>query len=325
MKDARVAKQRWEAENLIKQEEELYRFDQDEADRINEARPWRTDPNYFKKVRISAVALIKIVMHARSGGNLEVMGLLQGKVKGREFIVMDSFALPVEGTETRVNALASANEYMVNYATSGESVGRLEGVCGWYHSHPGYGCWMSGIDVNTQMSHQMVEDPYLAIVIDPVRTISSGKVEIGCFRAYPQNYTPPEQGTSQYQHIPLSKIEDFGVHYKHYYTVEHSFFKSALDEHILEQLWHKYWVQTLSSSSIVANRDYITANIVDVSEKVDQVETVSGRMRGGIAERKEESQLQKVSRDAEKTGVETGQALVALLLKKMLFNQLSSS
>lgn len=23
-------------------------------------------------------------------------------------------------------------------------------VVGWYHSHPGFGCWLSGVDVNTQ-------------------------------------------------------------------------------------------------------------------------------------------------------------------------------
>lgn len=32
-------------------------------------------------------------------------------------IVMDSFALPVEGTETRVNAHAEGYEYMVEYLT----------------------------------------------------------------------------------------------------------------------------------------------------------------------------------------------------------------
>ena len=34
----------------------------------------------------------------------QVMGLMQGKVQGDTFVVIDSFALPVEGTETRVNA-----------------------------------------------------------------------------------------------------------------------------------------------------------------------------------------------------------------------------
>lgn len=106
--------------------------------------------------------------------------------------MLDAFGLPVEGTETRVNAGAMADEYMVQYITTAEQVGKPEGTCGWYHSHPGYGCWLSGIDVQTESLHQQVEDPYLAIVVDPIKTISSGKVEIGCFRTYPEDYNPPE-------------------------------------------------------------------------------------------------------------------------------------
>lgn len=79
------------------------------------------------------------------------MGLMQGKVVGKTIYVMDAFGLPVEGTETRVNAGDEANEYMVNHIETSEKVGRLESVSGWYHSHPGYGCWLSGIDVTTQM------------------------------------------------------------------------------------------------------------------------------------------------------------------------------
>ena len=61
-------------------------------------------------------------MHARSGGNLEVMGLMLGKVDGDTMIVMDAFALPVEGTETRVNAQAAAYEYMAAYTESAKLV-----------------------------------------------------------------------------------------------------------------------------------------------------------------------------------------------------------
>jgi hypothetical protein len=32
--------------------------------------------------------------------------------------------------------------------------GRPEMVVGWYHSHPGFGCWLSGVDINTQQVHQ---------------------------------------------------------------------------------------------------------------------------------------------------------------------------
>lgn len=62
------------------------------------------------------------VMHARSGGTLEVMGLMLGKVDGDTMIVMDAFALPVEGTETRVNAQAAAYEYMAAYIESAKLV-----------------------------------------------------------------------------------------------------------------------------------------------------------------------------------------------------------
>ena len=125
-----------------------------------------------------------MVMHARSGGDIEVMGLMQGYPVGDTMYVMDAFGLPVEGTETRVNAGKDADDYMFAHIDKCEKVARPEYICGWYHSHPGYGCWLSGIDVNTQQNYQKIQDPSVAIVIDPKRTIAAGKVEIGCFRAY---------------------------------------------------------------------------------------------------------------------------------------------
>jgi COP9 signalosome complex subunit 5 len=56
------------------------------------------------------------------------MGLVQGKVDANRLIVMDSFALPVEGTETRVNAQAQAYEYMTTYTENCEPVGRKDKV-----------------------------------------------------------------------------------------------------------------------------------------------------------------------------------------------------
>ena len=90
---------------------------------------------------------------------------MQGKVVDRALVIMDSFALPVQGTETRVNAANEANEYMVQYISDGEKVSRLEHAIGWYHSHPGYGCWLSGIDVNTQLTNQKYQDPFVAVVV----------------------------------------------------------------------------------------------------------------------------------------------------------------
>lgn len=52
--------------------------------------------------------------------------------------------------------------------------------------------------------------------MDPTRTMSAGKVEIGAFRTYPADYKAPDDAPSEYQSIPLAKIEDFGVHCKAY-------------------------------------------------------------------------------------------------------------
>lgn len=41
---------------------------------------------------------------------------------------MDAFALPVEGTETRVNAQSQAYEYMTAYIESAKEVGKILSV-----------------------------------------------------------------------------------------------------------------------------------------------------------------------------------------------------
>jgi hypothetical protein len=35
-------------------------------------------------------------------------------------------------------------------------------VVGWYHSHPGFGCWLSGVDVNTQQSFEALNQRAVA-------------------------------------------------------------------------------------------------------------------------------------------------------------------
>lgn len=65
--------------------------------------------------------------------------------------MIDAFSLPVEGTETRVNAANEANEYLINHIQSlsevcdddgvdAESlqVGRKENAIGWYHRYEYY-------------------------------------------------------------------------------------------------------------------------------------------------------------------------------------------
>lgn len=128
-----IAQQTWELENNIipmdsptttadQASDAIFYYDESAQTEFQRSKPWVNDPHYFKRVKISALALLKMVVHARSGGTIEVMGLMQGKTDGDAIIVMDAFALPVEGTETRVNAQADAYEYMVDYSQTNKQV-----------------------------------------------------------------------------------------------------------------------------------------------------------------------------------------------------------
>jgi COP9 signalosome complex subunit 5 len=58
-----------------------------------------------------------------------------------------------------------------------------------------------------------------------------------------------------------------------YYSLDVSFFKSGLDSHLLDLLWNKYWVNTLSASPLIANREFAAGQIADIAEKLEQVST----------------------------------------------------
>ncbi|ODN79471.1 COP9 signalosome complex subunit 5 [Cryptococcus amylolentus CBS 6039] len=319
----------------------IFQYGREEESALENSAPWKNDPHYFHTVKISAISLIKMVTHARSGGLYEIMGVMYGKVRDGTFWIMDVAALPVQGTETRVNAGNEAMEYMVNFQESNREAGKGELLRGWYHSHPGYGCWLSGIDVNTQMTNQTFNDPYLAVVIDPNRTVSAGKVEIGAFRTYPENYSPPSAGKSQYQSIPMDKIEDFGVHAASYYPLKVEIYKSRLDEKMLDLLWNKYWVATLSSNSLVSNLEYNTSQVKDLNAKLqdatsnlstssaklklkpaDASKSTSGKGKEKEPEEveEEETPLSKVAKYSTHITQEAHNGIVSQLLKEKLFS-----
>ncbi|KAK0711378.1 JAB1/Mov34/MPN/PAD-1 ubiquitin protease-domain-containing protein [Lasiosphaeris hirsuta] len=335
----------------------LYNYDAASNNAIASKKPWLKDVHYFKTVRISAVALMKMVMHARSGGAFEVMGLMQGyvmdnssggnsnassSIAGGTLVVTDAFRLPVIGTETRVNAQDDANEYLVEYLRLCREEGtREENVVGWYHSHPGYGCWLSGIDVSTQHLQQSFNDPFVAVVIDPDRTTSANKVEIGAFRTYPESHKAAVPTTGEAsgsgsggvvgqdgsQSVPVAKAEDFGAHASKYYALEVEHFKSTLDSRLLELLWNKYWVQTLAQNPLITNRDYASSQMADLGVRVQEVAGLVSRTgRGGgqgaagpVSAKGIDGAMEKIVRDVNQIAAKERAGLMAADVKSKLF------
>ncbi|KAI8466783.1 MAG: hypothetical protein J3K34DRAFT_460709 [Monoraphidium minutum] len=321
-----AAQQRWELENAVastsaSEADALYKYDPQEQQTIQQQKPWQKDPQYFKHVRMSALALLKMAIHARSGGNLEVMGLMQGKVQGDTFVVIDSFALPVEGTETRVNAqcctCSALGSIKFFHALSYPILSpRRRLMSTWWTSWTAqrwagrvwirYSEWIEGWSGVEGADWQALTAPGRGVNRRP-RLRADG--------TYPEGYKPPDEGPSEYQTIPLSKIEDFGVHANQYYSLDITFFKSSLDAALLDLLWNSYWVNTLSASPLVGNREYTAGGISDVAEKLEQAESTlsqgsrMGRFAGaGAAGKKgaagDEGPLAKICRDVGKLSAE---------------------
>jgi COP9 signalosome complex subunit 5 len=316
----------------------FYNFDPKQEAEVAKEKPWLSDPHHYKKVRVSAVALVKMTMHARSGGELEIMGLMQGYTAGDTIVITDAFRLPVEGTETRVNAQNDANEYIVSYLELCRQQGRQENVVGWYHSHPGYGCWLSGIDVDTQAMQQKFQDPCVAVVIDPDRTVSAGKVEIGAFRTLPPELHAAQaksSSSSDAKSVPSAKAADFGAHANRYYSLEVSHFKSSLDTQLLDQLWHKYWVQTLSQNPMFTNRDYGNKQLLELGASIKQATTSlqrSGRngavgpiMSAAAGSRLGDKNLTKIVNESRQIASQEKSGVIANEMKAKLFNNLVSN
>ena len=58
--------------------------------------------------------------------------------------VINVFAVPWSGTKSVDHMFQTKMVDMLKQR------GRPEMVVGWYHSHLGFGCWLSSVDINTQ-------------------------------------------------------------------------------------------------------------------------------------------------------------------------------
>jgi hypothetical protein len=66
----------------------------------------------------------------------------------------------------------------------------------------------------------------------------------------------------------MNKIEDFGVHADAYYQLKVEIYKTKTDERLLELLWNKYWVATLSQSLILSVSLSIHSGLQLISESI---------------------------------------------------------
>jgi len=114
-------------------------------------------------VSISSEAIRKAVGHARTGGSEQVIGFLIGRMQDQVLIIEDAVSGRIEAEEGRVVVPAVT----IAKIADGILTRRIKGnIVGWYHSHPGYGVFMSDRDVATQKSLHQFSPYVVAMVID---------------------------------------------------------------------------------------------------------------------------------------------------------------
>lgn len=241
-----------------------------------------------EQIYISSLALLKMLKHGRAGVPLEVMGLLLGELVDEYTVrVVDVFAMPQSGTGVSVESIDEA--FQINMTEMLKLTGRGEMVVGWYHSHPGFGCWLSGVDMNTQQSFEQQLSRAVAVVIDPIQSVR-GKVVIDAFRLInPQllmRGMEPRQTTSNIGHLNKPSITAVlhGLN-RHYYSLAINYRKNELEQSMLLNLQKKKWVQGLKVEDFQKREE---ENLKTVEEMLTLADTYNKWIQDEMKKTKQE-------------------------------------
>ncbi|TFG18414.1 MAG: hypothetical protein EU531_00205 [Promethearchaeota archaeon] len=121
---------------------------------------------------INVKSFLKIASHALKYAHskipreswVEVIGLLAGKIDKVHDILLVEDVYPMG----HGNAVYAEIKDYKNYVRAFKDIKKSSlFICGWYHSHPSYGCFMSKEDLGTQSRYQALWDKAIALVIDP--------------------------------------------------------------------------------------------------------------------------------------------------------------
>ncbi|KAK7242077.1 signalosome catalytic subunit [Aureococcus anophagefferens] len=256
-----------------KSSETWYSMDEAKIEEVRKAKAWMQDANYFTRVMVSPAASMKMLMHAHSGCEA---GLSAG---GKPLEVIN---------------------YMIKLSDMVE-VTRKERLMGWYHSHPfdvdeaHNHCFLSSTDLSTQLSWQNAEDPngnpFLAIVIDPLRSFAKNSSELAAFRAYPPTASPPPNQCPDGSIVTedAKRVEVWGSCWNRYYELKVEYFMSDQAKSIIDILNHSHlWARTLSATPALEkeHRERVGERVSAVVEKLEHAHAAhasqASRMGGGF-------------------------------------------
>jgi 26S proteasome regulatory subunit N11 len=213
--------------------------------------------DYNETVQVSSIALLKIIRHAQTGIPIEVMGIMLGKFLNKTtVIIFDIFAMPQTGTKITVEAIDPI--FQTKMLDMLMHIGKNDIIIGWYHSHPGFGCWLSSVDMNTQKSFEQLNNRSIALVIDPIQSIK-GNIVLEVFRLISflhQKEEIREINSLAFgdKNILILNDEDHGLN-KSYYSLDLSFRKNLMEKITLSSIYEKSWNINFFFSTLNKNHE----------------------------------------------------------------------
>eukprot|EP00477_Mikrocytos_mackini_P000934 GAHX01001003.1.p1 GENE.GAHX01001003.1~~GAHX01001003.1.p1 ORF type:complete len:458 (-),score=114.86 GAHX01001003.1:37-1410(-) len=209
-------------------------------------------------LQIGASCLLSMLKHGRAGVPLEVMGLMLGSHLDKYTIRLSQvFAMPQSGTGVNVDAID--HPFQVNMTNLIEQLGRTPISIGWYHSHPGFGCWLSNVDISTHQAFEKIDKRAIAVVVDPIQSVK-GKVVIDAFRSIESNYFMSTKNsrlvtsTSNYEVKPTITALLRGLN-RYYYSVRITYHITDLERKMLQRITRKSWTERLHVFKSAKERD----------------------------------------------------------------------
>lgn len=180
------------------------------------------------------------------------MGLMLGSfVDEYTTKVVDVFAMPQSGTGVSVEAVDPV--FQAKMLEMLKQTDRDENSVGWYHSHPGFGCWLSAVDINTQQSFEQLDSRNVAVVVDPIQSVK-GRVVIDAFRLINaqtlMSQQEPRQTTSNVGRLKKPTLQALfhGLN-KHYFSLVINYKKNEYEQKMLLNLYKKKWMDGMKTST----------------------------------------------------------------------------
>lgn len=144
-------------------------------------------PQAKETILVSMLPVLKIALHALRYANarisrdrwVEVIGLLAGRFNEKQNALYVEDAYPMGHGDAIYAQIKDNTRYVQAYRALTKK-GRF--ICGWYHSHPSYGLFISQEDWGTQFRYQQLWSRSVALVMDPYEINGTG-LGFGLFRA----------------------------------------------------------------------------------------------------------------------------------------------